>query len=146
MKASIIRLITLWSVGAMTYGLLEILSRGFTHISMGILGGICFIIIDVVNTRASIIKRLSVRMLLCAFIITVLEFITGIIVNVWLRLAVWDYSEVPMNFCGQICLYYCVVWYLISYFGAFMSLTVRQLIFREDRIRFALPVLKRKSV
>ena len=50
-------------------------------------------------------------MVLSSVIITVLELITGLIVNVWLRMDIWDYSNLPYNFKGQICLLY-------SFFGS----------------------------
>ena len=45
----ILKLLSTWSTGAFAYGLIEILFRGYTHISMGILGGICFLIIGHIN-------------------------------------------------------------------------------------------------
>lgn len=39
-----------------------------------------------------------------ACMVTVLEFITGCIVNIWLGWNVWDYSNMPLNILGQVCL------------------------------------------
>ena len=49
MAKNFIKLFTIWSIGAITYGAIEIISRGNTHISMGILGGICLLSIDRIN-------------------------------------------------------------------------------------------------
>ncbi|MBQ3003172.1 MAG: hypothetical protein IJD82_05525, partial [Clostridia bacterium] len=42
------------------------------------------------------------------------EFVTGLIVNHWLHLSVWDYSDVPLNLLGQICLPFSLVWFVIT--------------------------------
>ena len=49
--------------------------------------------------------------------ITVTELIAGLILNVWLGLNVWDYSGLPFNFMGQICLQFSVLWFVLSYVG-----------------------------
>ena len=47
-------------------------------------------------------------------LVTALEFITGLIVNVWLGLNVWDYSNLPLNLMGQICLPFFFAWVGLS--------------------------------
>ncbi len=57
--------------------------------------------------------------LAAAVVITLLEFIFGIIFNLLLEMKVWDYSNVPMNIMGQICLPFSLIWFgfgLIIYF------------------------------
>ena len=49
--------------------------------------------------------------------ITVTELITGLILNVWLGLNVWNYSGLPFNFMGQICLQFSALWFVLSFFG-----------------------------
>ena len=120
-----------WAFGALTYGLIEIISRGYTHISMGVLGGICFVFINEVNRFFE--ERISIffKMLISASIITTLEFGTGIIVNVWMELDVWDYSNAPLNVCGQICVPFFFVWFLLSFIGILLGNYVHLFIFRE---------------
>lgn len=57
---------------------------------------------------------LSKQMLIGATIITSLEFITGLIVNVKLGWDVWDYSNLPLNIYGQICPIFFIAWYYVS--------------------------------
>ena len=81
---------------------------------MVLLGGVCFVlvgILDEVQHKPSII----LQMLQSAVIITGLEFITGCIVNLWLGWQVWDYSNLPFNVLGQICLPFTLIWFFISY-------------------------------
>lgn len=99
--------------GAFIYGFLEILWRGYTHPSMLVLGGICFSLIFILEEQISHINIFS-RCLLYALIISALEFVFGIVLNMWLRLNVWDYSDIPLNLLGQICLPFTALWYLLS--------------------------------
>ena len=56
---------------------------------------------------------LPIQSLICAIIITIAEFIAGIILNVWLGLSIWDYSTMPLNIEGQICLPFAILWYIL---------------------------------
>ena len=85
------------------YNLIEILYRDYTHWSMFILGGICFISIGLLNEIFPWELSLWYQILIGAIIITVLEFMTGCIVNLWLGWNVWDYSNMPGNILGQVC-------------------------------------------
>lgn len=146
MRTSAIKVFTMWCSGAFCYGLIELAFRGKTHISMGLLGGICIILINEINEKATAIKRLPVRMIICATVITTLELVTGLIVNRWLALEVWDYSDIPFNFCGQICPIFFFVWYGLSYVAVLLSKAVRIVIFHEAGCSIRIPVLRRKEV
>lgn len=113
-KNNCIKYILLFFVGGYSYCGIEILSRGYSHISMLIAGGICFIAIGLLNETSD--ERLSFisQMVMSSVIITTVEFLTGLIVNVWLGLHVWDYSDKPYNVMGQICLLYALLWFLLS--------------------------------
>lgn len=54
---------------------------------------------------------LAVRCLAGSGIITGVELGTGLIVNDVMKLHVWDYSKLPMNVLGQICLPYSLLWF-----------------------------------
>ena len=68
------------------------------------------------------------RALLGAGLITGVEFLSGCVLNLWLRWAVWDYSRLPGNLLGQICLPFTLLWFPVS--GA--------AIFTEDWLRLQL--------
>ena len=101
-------------IGAIGYCLLEILWRGYTHPSMGIAGGICLIGIYYINTLLYKNSRI-LRAVICSVMITVTELLFGIFINIILKLNVWNYSNLPLNFMGQICIPFSFVWFLISY-------------------------------
>ena len=106
--------VTLFLLGGFSYYHIEVLWRGFSHISMIFCGGCCFLFVGKIAFFLRNKVPMWVQMVIGAFSITTIEFITGIIVNVWLQLNIWDYSDVPGNFLGQICLKYSVFWFFLS--------------------------------
>ncbi len=102
----------IFSVGAVGYSLLEILWRGYTHFSMTITGGICFLLIYLLNNHLPIGN--GWKILLSAVIITLIEFLVGLLVNRVLGWNVWDYSNRPFHLLGQICLPFSLLWFALS--------------------------------
>ena len=134
----IIKYLLLGIIGSIIYMSLEILWRGYTHWTMGILGGICFICLGLINELLSWETPLVLQMLIGGTIITILEFITGCIVNLWLGWNVWDYSNLPLNLLGQICLPFSILWYFISAIGIIIDDYIRYIYFDEERPRYKL--------
>lgn len=102
-----------FSVGGVGYGIIELLWRRRTHPTMIIAGGICFVIFSFVCEK---FKRKSMlfKCSFCAAAITAVELIFGIIFNIFLNMKVWDYSRQPLNFLGQICPLYTVLWGILA--------------------------------
>lgn len=111
-EKNMLRFMILFFTGAVGYSVLEIIWRGYTHWTMFILGGICFVLLyglfEHIPTYPVIVKAA-----LGGALITVLEFISGYIVNIRLHWNVWSYSYMPHNFLGQICLGYSLLWTLL---------------------------------
>ena len=103
----------LFAVGGAGYGIIETLWRGYTHWTMIIAGGLCFAMFSLVAERFSKCN-LVFKALICALGVTIIELIFGIIFNMIFGMQVWDYSDVPFNFMGQICLTFSVVWCLLA--------------------------------
>ena len=101
-------------IGGIIYGALELAFRGYTHWSMVILGGICFVAVGLINEVIPWKMPLVAQMLCGCIIITALEFCCGCVVNLWLGWGVWDYSGQWGNLLGQICPLYSVIWYFVS--------------------------------
>ncbi len=112
-------------IGAVGYGLLETLYRGFTHWTMLITGGIVFVILFNIYSKKER-APLWQKCLIGALIITVVELMTGCIINLWLGWDVWDYSGYDYNFLGQICLTYTLLWFFLciplSYFTRYLNI------------------------
>lgn len=106
--------LVLFSVGGAIYIMIEMLWRGYSHWSMLIVGGLCFVMIGLINEYYSYDIPLIWQMMIGACIVTAVEFVSGCIINLWLGLNVWDYSDMPFNIWGQVCLPYMVLWSLLS--------------------------------
>ena len=131
MVNNLLKLPFLFGVGGTVYYLMEIIWRGYSHWSMFALSGICFVIIDFLNQAWKNIRSLILLIILCTLIITVLEFFTGLIVNLWLGLGVWDYSQMPFNLMGQICLFFSLLWLLVSCFALLVDDLLRWFFFHD---------------
>lgn len=130
--------IFLFVVGGDIYVFLEICFRGCSHWSMFVLGGICFLGLGYINRFLPWETPLAFQMLIGMFMITVLEFITGMAVNVYLGWDVWDYSKEPANLLGQICLSASIGWYFLSSVGIVLDDYLRCWIFGEGQPRYRL--------
>ena len=114
MKKVIIKYMTLLLTGGGLYVLVELIWRGRSHWTMFLLGGLCFISIGLINEIIPWDMPLWQQIIIGAGIITVLEFLTGCIVNLWLGWDVWDYSGLPGNILGQICPQFFLLWVPIA--------------------------------
>lgn len=131
-----LKYLLLFFFGGFCYGAIEIISRGFSHISMFVAGGLCFIGIGLINEIFPKDLALTSQMLLSAAIVTVIELITGLIVNVWLGLGVWDYSAQPYNLYGQICLLFSLLWFFLSLPAILLDDYLRYHIFGEEKPKY----------
>lgn len=129
----IFKYLFLFLVGGFTYFYMEILFRGFSHFSMIICGGLAFIFCGAINQITHFRISLISQMILSMFIITALEFITGVIVNIGLGWNVWDYSHMPYNLYGQICIAYSTIWLLLSLVCITVDDLIRWKIFDEEK-------------
>lgn len=135
---TILKLIILFIIGGTIYVSLELLFRGRSHISMFILGGLCFVTVGGINNYISWEMPLILQMLIGAVIITTLEFITGYIVNIKMGLNVWDYSNQPFNIKGQICLSFSFLWMLLSLIAIVLDDYLRYWLFGEKKPEYHL--------
>lgn len=120
----------LFLIGGRVYTWIEIIWRGFTHWSMFLLGGGCFVIMGLLNEYKFKWKQsLLLQSLISAIAITILEFFTGCIVNLWLGWNVWDYSGLPFNLMGQICLQYFLLWIPLSMIGIILDDWIRYILY-----------------
>ena len=98
-------------IGGAGYVTLELLWRGRSHSSMFLTGGACFLLLGKLNKvkpRLPLIPRCFVG----AGIITSLELLAGLLFN--RNYTVWDYRQMPLNYHGQICLPFSLLWVPIS--------------------------------
>lgn len=99
--------------GGVIYNIIEIIWRGYTHWSMTCAGGICMLIIHCINQKPKK-RNLFLRCAEAAVAITLVEFSVGVVVNLILKMNVWDYSDMPGNIFGQVCPLFTFLWFLLS--------------------------------
>lgn len=138
MIKAIVKHIVLFLVGGLIYCILEILFRGNSHWTMYILGGMCFILLGCMNEHCSWDIPLWIQSVAGSIIITILEFWTGCIVNLWLGWNVWDYSQLPLNILGQICLPFSILWCMLSVVGIVLDDYLRYWWFHEEKPNYKL--------
>lgn len=100
-------------VGGTLYVCLETLWRGYTHWTMALVGGTCFVLILRVSRLLPEHTGLLLRGAAGAAAVTAVEFTSGVVLNVWLKLGIWDYSELPLNILGQVCPLFSLAWALL---------------------------------
>lgn len=135
MKRNILleKYIILFLVGGLAYYNIEVMWRGFSHVSMIICGGLGLILIGGLNQFFKKNLPILAQMVIGALIITLLEFAAGLIVNVWLKLNIWDYSAFPLNIMGQVCLLYSFMWFFMAGLCVFVDDWIRVKLFGETR-------------
>lgn len=123
----------LFAIGGLLYYLIEILWRGYSNVSMFVVGGICFVLIGLINEYLSFKTPLWKQQLIATVIVTSIEFIAGLILNMCLRLNIWDYSKLPFNLLGQISLQYSAIWFLLSLPAIVIDDWLRWWLFGEEK-------------
>ncbi len=106
------RSLLLFCAGGLAYPALELAWRGRTHPSMSLAGGLCLCLIDKAcgGNRHGWFRQCAAG----SCIITGVEFAFGICVNLIGKREVWDYSKVPGNLLGQVCLPFSIGWFFLS--------------------------------
>ena len=130
MKKTMMSSILFFIYGFMYY-IIEVLYRGYSHWSMFFLGGLCGVIIGLLNEKNKTISVLK-QGIYGALIVTILEFIIGYIVNILLGWNIWDYSNVPFNFLGQICLPFTIIWFILSIVCVYLDDFLREKLFKSE--------------
>lgn len=100
---------------------------------MMVLGGVLFAVIGLFNEFLPWDMSLALQGLLGALVVTATELAAGLILNVWLGLGIWDYSNVPLNLLGQICLPFSALWVLLSAVAVVLDDWLRYWIWHEER-------------
>lgn len=128
-----VKALVLWGIGGLLYICCELLFRGHSHWTMFIVGGICFVLIGAINELLPWDMPIWQQAIIGAVIVTVVELISGCIINIWLGWAVWDYSDMPYNLFGQICLPFTAIWVLLSTAAIILDDYLRYWLFGEEK-------------
>ena len=131
-----LKYVFLLSVGGLSYCLIEYIFRGKSHWSMFFVGGAAFVICGLLNEVFPWEFPLIYQMIICSIIITVMELSSGIVLNICLGLNVWDYSDMPGNYLGQICPALSVLWFFLGGVAVVLDDYIRYWFLGEERPRY----------
>ncbi len=133
-KEKLFRKSVLFVVGFCLYITIETCFRGYSYPLMGILGGLFLLIIDPINDRI----RWDIDILLygCigSAIITTMELVVGETIKLLGLTQMWDYSNLPLNFDGVICVPFSILWIGMSIIGIFIADAINYYVFEDTEI------------
>ena len=128
-----LRPLVLIGIGGLLYVLVELAFRGRSHWTMFLVGGLCFWLIGLINEVLPWEMPLWKQCIIGAVIVTAMEFLAGCVINLWLGWDVWDYSNMPFNVLGQICLPFLLLWILLSAVAIVLDDHLRYWIYGEEK-------------
>lgn len=131
----------LFAIGGFLYIITELLWRGRTHWTMFIVGGICFMLVGLINEIFTWDMPLIQQQTISAVMITIAELLAGLLINC--NYAIWDYRNIPLNIMGQICFPYTILWFFLSLPAIILDDYLRYWIFGEDKPHYTLFKLRR---
>lgn len=128
----------LFLLGGLLYYLIEMLYRGYSHWTMFLLGGACFVLIGAINEYIPWRMPIWQQGIIGSLIITAGELIIGYIVNIQLGWQIWNYQDMPFNFMGQICLPFSLLWIAVSLAAIVLDDYLRYWLFDEEKPHYRL--------
>jgi uncharacterized membrane protein len=103
---------------------------------MVIVGGLCFYLIGLINEVVPWDMLFQYQCIIGGMAITFVEFVSGVIINIFLKWNVWNYSNMPLNFLGQICLPFTIAWCFLSAIAIVLDDYLRYFLFGEEKPRY----------
>ena len=119
--------------GGTVYVTMEMLCRGHSHWAMFFVGGFATLCVGLINEILPWDTPLLMQMVVGGLIITVIEFVSGCVLNLLLKWNVWDYSNLPFNILGQVCLPFTLLWCLVSLVAILLDDWLRWKLFGEEK-------------
>ena len=126
----------LFLIGGSVYYALEMLWRGYSHWSMFIVGGVAFILVGLINEYFTYDIPLWKQCWISMIIITILEFVSGCILNLWLGLDIWNYTV--LDILGQVSLPFMAIWFGLSVVGIVLDDLLRWKLFNEEKPQYTI--------
>lgn len=122
--------------GFMAYITIEVCYKQTSHWMMGLCGGLVFVLLDKINDKISWDMDILVQGTIGSLLITSLEFIIGEMSLRGLIQPMWDYSDMPFNYKGIVCLPFSLIWVGLSIVAIVVADFINYYIFNEDTIPY----------
>lgn len=137
MSVDAVKKATLFLTGFCVYLSIEVCWKGYSYPLMGIISGIAVLILDRLNNEISWDLDLVWQCLFGSCLITGFELVIGEIAKRTTLLPImWDYTNVPLNFDGVICLPFSIVWMLLSSVAIFLADAINYYIFEDTDVPY----------
>ena len=111
-------------------------NRGFLN------GPLCPIygigVVCVVQALEPYIHNVFILYAMSVVLTTVLEFATGVLLEKIFHHRWWDYSGMPFNIMGQICLPYSLLWIIVACIAIVADDRLRWIFFNEPKVTYHL--------
>lgn len=128
----VIKNLILFLVGYCAYIAIEVTVRSVSYPIMGICGGLAIVLIDKINDYISWKMDIIIQGVIGSLVITSLELVIGeISLHTSIFPIMWNYSNIPLNYDGVICLPFSMIWILLSLIGIFISDAINYYVFGE---------------
>ena len=136
---NILRRLVLFYVGFSTYITIEVLfhsrmrmfEMGWSYIASGIMGAAAFMILDMFNNNISWDIELQYQMIVSGIVVTLIEFLVGIVSVFVFHVHMWDYSNLKFNLYGVICPQFFIFWVLLSAIAILLADVINYYVFNE---------------
>lgn len=133
------RKIVLFYIGFSTYITIEVLFHakmqmfelGWSYLASGLMGAAAFMIIDSFNNNISWDIELPYQMLAGGLVVTLIEFLVGMISVYIFHVKMWDYSNMRFNLYGVICPQFTIFWVLLSAIAIVLADMINYYVFGE---------------
>ncbi len=113
---------------------------GFGLLSLYIMSLIPYVGEDVIHKLDRL--QVTVQILAMGAVMTIIEYIAGLIFIKGMKIKLWDYSDERFNIGGIICLKFSVIWTLLAavYFFFIQKYVIKLVIWFDDNIAFTFVV------
>lgn len=126
----------LFIVGFITYCGIELCWRGYTYPLMGVCGGAAIVLLDKINDKISWDIDILIQGTIGSVLITAFEFIIGMFSLKGILPKMWDYSNMPLNYKGIICLPFSLAWLALSIGAIMLADAINYYVLGEDDIPY----------
>lgn len=133
-KEKLFRKSVLFIAGFCLYITIETVFRGFSYPLMGVLGGLFLLIIDPINDRIRWDIDIFLYGCIGSAIITSMELVIGEIIKLMGLPQMWDYSNMPLNFDGVICVPFSIIWIGLSVLGVIIADAINYYVFEDTTL------------
>ena len=127
-----IKSLVMFLTGFCAFITIEVLFRGYSYVMSGVMGGLAVIALDRINDEISWDMDLALQALIGGAFVTAMEFAAGEIAKYTNILPqMWDYTDVPFNLGGIICLPFTIAWTLLSVLAIFLADAINYYVFED---------------